>query len=491
MADLGKVAIRPKGDWITGLIYEKLDIVKHNDNIYLALKDNTQEPADDGENWMLLLEGVPIATTETVGKVKPDGDTITVDADGTLHGASQVPEGVTFVDLEAEDEELPEKIPVNADQLGGQNPEYYATAESVGKVLRNSDAQKISSGDIAEIIPTLERDKLYTVTSDVTGMPKAHWYNMMILGQDYNSLTILLSSLWAQEMYYSSFNNANGLLEWKYFGDGGNADTVDGYHASDFAKADVYGLKTFVALESLELASADMNAEDFQSNIIAIKDAMPNNSMLRCSLGIGDNFVMSIANKINSDLSKAFTADSLAATFEYKKTTENSPTLFKVILEGGGASIYNEYTCVIDTTSAGVVRMGAFAETMNPYGYLPLNGGKVSGSIEIDAGTAYSGFTNYRTQSDGTIYESNMWCGSDKATVLALRTEGNILSQFSMYEDKILARLTGHLYTILHTGNSKRFVEDTTAPSDTTAAWIDTANKVIKSYIDGAWTAVS
>ena len=31
----------------------------------------------------------------------------------------------------------------------------------------------------------------------------------------------------------------------------------------------------------------------------------------------------------------------------------------------------------------------------------------------------------------------------------------------------------------------------TTAPSNTSALWVDTANKVIKAYIDGAWTQVS
>lgn len=32
----------------------------------------------------------PIATTQTAGKVKPDGTTILIDADGTIHGAAQV-----------------------------------------------------------------------------------------------------------------------------------------------------------------------------------------------------------------------------------------------------------------------------------------------------------------------------------------------------------------------------------------------------------------
>lgn len=47
------------------------------------------------------------------------------------------------------------------------------------------------------------------------------------------------------------------------------------------------------------------------------------------------------------------------------------------------------------------------------------------------------------------------------------------------------------IYDLLHTGNSAKVVQATSAPSDATAVWVDTTNKVIKSYIDGAWTQVS
>lgn len=128
-ANLGKVMITTEGKYVTGIRYSEKSIVTYKGNTYISLKETAEEPADDGVNWMMLLEGVPIATSDTVGKSKPDGETITIDEDGTLHGASQVPEGVTFVDLESSGEALPEKVPVNADQLGGQSPEYYASAK--------------------------------------------------------------------------------------------------------------------------------------------------------------------------------------------------------------------------------------------------------------------------------------------------------------------------------------------------------------------------
>lgn len=46
-------------------------------------------------------------------------------------------------------------------------------------------------------------------------------------------------------------------------------------------------------------------------------------------------------------------------------------------------------------------------------------------------------------------------------------------------------------YDILHTGSSSPVKISATAPTNTTALWIDTTNKVIKAYIDGAWTQVN
>lgn len=46
-------------------------------------------------------------------------------------------------------------------------------------------------------------------------------------------------------------------------------------------------------------------------------------------------------------------------------------------------------------------------------------------------------------------------------------------------------------YGVHHDGNSAKVVQATSAPSDTTAVWVDTANKKVKAYIDGAWTALA
>jgi hypothetical protein len=57
-----------------------------------ALPDDTVIPTKVSElvNDRRYITDIPIATSSTAGKVKPDGSTITIDSDGTLHGSAQV-----------------------------------------------------------------------------------------------------------------------------------------------------------------------------------------------------------------------------------------------------------------------------------------------------------------------------------------------------------------------------------------------------------------
>lgn len=172
MANLGNVAIKPSGEWIIGVVYKPLNAVTHNGNLYLALKENAVEPTNDMVNWWMILEGVPIATTENTGQSKPDGKTITIDADGTLHGASQVPEGVTYVDLDGEGgDTLPVKLPINADLLEGHSAEYFAAKTDVPEAwdYNVQNPNKITLRDkngeiVGEIIPHENKDNGFDIT---------------------------------------------------------------------------------------------------------------------------------------------------------------------------------------------------------------------------------------------------------------------------------------------------------------------------------------
>lgn len=61
---------------------EKAGIVKPDGNTITVDEDGTLHGANTYE--------LPVATKEILGGVKPDGDTITVDEDGTLHGKTKI-----------------------------------------------------------------------------------------------------------------------------------------------------------------------------------------------------------------------------------------------------------------------------------------------------------------------------------------------------------------------------------------------------------------
>jgi len=87
MAIAGRVAIVPKGDWIAGATYKRLDAVTHNNTLYFAKKNvPAGTVTSNTEYWSKSIVGgaSAIATTEDAGVVKPDGKSMSVDESGTL-----------------------------------------------------------------------------------------------------------------------------------------------------------------------------------------------------------------------------------------------------------------------------------------------------------------------------------------------------------------------------------------------------------------------
>ena len=58
MANAGRVAIVPKGDYSSSTAYKRLDLVRYNNDLYIAKKANTGVAPTDSETWMLSLENV-------------------------------------------------------------------------------------------------------------------------------------------------------------------------------------------------------------------------------------------------------------------------------------------------------------------------------------------------------------------------------------------------------------------------------------------------
>lgn len=109
-------------------------------------------------------------------------------------------------------------------------------------------------------------------------------------------------------------------------------------------------------------------------------------------------------------------------------------------------------------------------------GYLALDGGS---SVQTVSASAHMPITINNTHADST------------GTMMRFSLRGTEQGGIG-YENGIPNVLfDGHFRELFHTGNSAKVIQSTTAPSDATAVWIDTTNKKLKAYIDGAWTVIA
>ncbi len=119
------------------------------------------------------------------------------------------------------------------------------------------------------------------------------------------------------------------------------------------------------------------------------------------------------------------------------------------------------------------------ATTADLANYLPLSGGTIKGDIAQSFDDNSNVFRTIKN-SVRTIKEDVHYTGEYKLEDI---TNGkNIIHSTTDGTNTFYGKATGQ-------GNPVAI--QSTAPSDTSALWVDTANKVIKAYIDGAWTQVS
>ena len=96
-----------------------------NSKYYKEQAEAAKIAAEKARDEASLIAGVDIATTQKAGIVKPDGVTISVDEDGTIHGPQKFEaDGYVYVTGESAGE--PTDPPtLDADKLGGELPDKY------------------------------------------------------------------------------------------------------------------------------------------------------------------------------------------------------------------------------------------------------------------------------------------------------------------------------------------------------------------------------
>lgn len=147
MADAGKVSLRPRGRFDITVTYERLDFVKYNTGCYVALQTTTGNLPTDTTNFMNLID-FDIANMSQIGLVKPDGESTTIDADGTLH-AHAVGNVTSFNGRTGE--VLPQTSDYTAAQVAYDNTDSSLSANNVKGGLDELNAKKTDNSVIAPV----------------------------------------------------------------------------------------------------------------------------------------------------------------------------------------------------------------------------------------------------------------------------------------------------------------------------------------------------
>lgn len=99
MNDAGKIAIRPRGEYNNSTLYEFLDLVTYDYATWICKKASQGNiPSKNSEYWQWMCAAPDvddiitkddIATTDKLGIVKPDDETITIDGNGILSAVTE------------------------------------------------------------------------------------------------------------------------------------------------------------------------------------------------------------------------------------------------------------------------------------------------------------------------------------------------------------------------------------------------------------------
>lgn len=203
MAIAGRVAIVPKGEWSQSVTYDKLDLVTHNGNTFIAYKSSVGVTPVDGDTWMLVMQGID-----------PQ------DIDNIINGTTPVG---------------------NANKLNGLTAEEFVRSAVLSKVT--------ASTTIAETIQSFIDSGINQGKFQASGcsdLPSTDWaYGIefkVCMGDDYE-ITAVKRLQGVYRRQYSSSQKA-WLTGWSKASDGGNADTVDGIQGSSIVAYKPAGLNT-------------------------------------------------------------------------------------------------------------------------------------------------------------------------------------------------------------------------------------------------------
>lgn len=189
----------------------------------------------------------------------------------------------------------------------------------------------------------------------------------------------------------------------------------------------------------------------------------------------------------------------LANYLPYANTTKNSTAL----AQSTAIDTYhrvNNSLAMIDLLASYDGRMGLYDRTHGKFmiqadtsGNVTVNG-TASGNLPLDSkgilkkfnDTSMGGRLSFEKPTTETDLQANVAVDVYMNQMRFIELGGSVRGAFLDFT-KCGASGTSEIH---HDGNSAKVVVSASAPSDTSAIWIDTTNKLVKAYIDGAWTVI-
>ena len=448
MANAGRVAIVPKGDYSSSNSYKRLDLVRYDEKSYVAKKESSGIEPTNTEYWMLMTsDGVVIdsalsdkSTNPLQNKVvKSALDNIQTTAKATLSQAGWYRVARC------------ERSYGNAVLLGIKN--IYASSGCVSQVLLFNTAYKNES-----IVPiSLASKNTQTITkARYTTDGTFNYLEVYYTLNEGNPFGFTVT-----ELTHNVSTDMSDSFPWQTITPTLTSETVDGVTVTTTydipANASpVTDLDIAEAMNNYKYPNYSANTEE---EFYTILSELHTNAMLN-----SEYKAVVVANVTITKLGTAgvFQLHGFKAhkdTFGWQRVSGYNPSVMfaERILYSGTWMDWD-----------------IFATTADLANYFPISGGTVKTS-----------------SAEGVTIERQSSAEYMQARIGFRRTDvyyGGL--GFSSVDNPLFITTSGVEKKLHHDGNSAKVVVSASAPSDTSALWVDNSNKVVKSYIDGAWTQV-
>lgn len=435
MANAGRVAIVPKGDYSSSTAYNRLDLVRYNEKAYVAKKGNTGVAPTNTEYWMLITsDGITIDTALSDTSTNPVQNKVVKTAIDNIQTTS-----------------------ARTMQANG----WYRIAYRDGntQIYDNSCfiALKKSSSRAESHLLRLEATNLGAKFSIISSRvdDAVQFHTMKKIRYTYDSAKSYI------EVYCSSAISTYGfaatlfdvvnaqLTPWKGLNFEETSETLDGVTVTT-----TYDIPA----NASPVTDLDLDARTVPQ-IVAVgtnlNDCTENG--IYFFTGNATQYANVPNSSANNGIMQVYRYSDVRIVQRYTSVTQG--TTYERVLGSNG---WKDWTTLATT-----------ADLAN---YLPLSGGTVTKGSVLSFG-----------KTDDSTLSGDLGIGF----------YGNAFEIWERGGENRGAKLDlskcagGTGSELLHTGNSAKVAIQSTAPTDTTSLWVDTANKVTKAYIDGAWTQVA